>query len=238
MAKQGMTGQRDVLEAPRGLMNMITAGKVEAPERILSDWGQPYRLFEIGIKSYPCCYHLQRIIEATLELRRERHLRPEDIECIEVEVNAFFPTVVQHLEPRDEIETQFSLPHAVSIAMLHDDVRPAGFARATIADERFRRFRQKVKQVVREDWGWTPTGWTPRITYTLTNGEVIVREPKTEKGQPPALIDFDACIPKYRSCVDNLFPEQNVRRSIEMVRNLAALSDSSALMAEVAAIRN
>lgn len=238
MAMLGMTGQRDVLEAPRGLMNMITAGKVESPERILDDWGRPYRIFEIGIKSYPCCYHLQRIIEATVELRRERQLRPEDIERVEVEVNAFFPTVVQHLEPRDEIETQFSLPHAVSIAMLHDDVRPAGFARATIGDERFRRFRQKVKQIVREDWGWTPTGWTPRIKYTLTSGEVIVREPLTARGQPPALIDFDGCVPKYRGCVDDLLPAQNVQRSIDMVRSLATLPDVSALVAEVAAIRN
>lgn len=235
MAQLGMTGQPDVLEAPRGLMNMITGGKVESPEKILGDWGNPYRIFEVGIKSYPCCYHLQRIIEATVALRHERGLRPEDIERIEVEVNAFFPTVVQHLEPRDEIETQFSLPHALAIAMLHDDVRPAGFARATIDDERFRRFRQKVRQVVREDWGWTPTGWTPRITYILTNGEVIVREPLTAKGQPPALIDFDACIPKYRGCVDELLPARNVQRSIEMLRNLSTLPDASALVAEVAA---
>ncbi len=237
MAAQGMTGQPDVLEAPRGLMNMITAGKVEAPEKIVADWGKPYRIFEVGIKSYPCCYHLQRIIEATLELKRERSLRPEDIERIDVEVNAFFPTVVQHLEPRDEIETQFSLPHAVSIAMLHDQVLPAGFARRNIDDERFRRFRKKVKQIVREEWGWTPTGWTPRITYTLANGEAIVREPKTARGQPPALIDFDACIPKYRGCVDDLLPAQNVQRSIEMLRGLASIPDTSALIAEVSAMR-
>lgn len=237
MAAEGMTGQLDVLEAPRGLMNMITGGKVEAPEKILADWAKPWRIFETGIKSYPCCYHLQRIIESTIALKNERGLRPEDIREVAVEVNAFFPTVVQHPEPRDEIETQFSLPHAVAIAMIEEQVLPAGFSRSRIEDERFRQFRPKVKTVVREDWGWTPTGWTPRITYTLATGEVVVREPQAAKGQPPALLDFDACIPKYRGCVDELLPAENVQRSIEMLRKLRDLPDAAALMAEVAAIR-
>jgi len=238
LAAEGMTGQTDVLEAPRGLMAMITAGKVESPQRILDDWGRPYRLMEIGIKSYPCCYHLQRIIETTLELKQARKLTPEQIESVSVEVNAFFPTVVQHPEPHNEIEAQFSLPHAVALAVIEGRVVPAGFSRRSIDDERFRHFRSKVKTVVREDWGWTPTGWTPRITYTLTSGEVIVREPQTAKGQPPAILDFDACIPKYRGCVEDLLPTERITRSVEMLRNLRHLKDASELVAEVAAARS
>jgi hypothetical protein len=90
--------------------------------------------------------------------------------------------------------------------------------------------------VVREDWGWTPTGWTPRITYTLTNGQIIVREPTTAKGQPPEILDFDACIPKYRSCVGDLLSDSQITRSIEMLRNLSQLEDVSLLVAEVSGI--
>ena len=237
MAAEGMTGQTDVLEAPRGLMNMITSGKVEAPEKILSEWGKPYRILEVGIKSYPCCYHLQRIIEATLDLRQTMKLTPSQVEKVDVEVNAFFPTVVQHLEPHDEIEAQFSLPHAVALAMHEDNVGPAGFSGASIEDERIKRFRSRVNMVVREDWGWTPTGWTPRITYTLASGETVVREPGLSKGQPPELLDFDACIPKYLGCVEALLPPERVQRSIDMLRNLRALPDAAALVAEVSAIR-
>lgn len=236
MAAEGMNGQPDVLEAPRGLMNMITGGKVDSPEKILSEWGRPYRIFEVGIKSFPCCYHLQRMIESAKELTHERGLRAEDIEKVEVEVNAFFPTVVQHPEPRNEVQAQFSLPHAVALGVLEDQIVPASFSRERIEDERFRRFRPKVKTIVREEWGWTPTGWDPRITYTLTSGETIVRQPKTAKGQPPALLSFDECIPKYHGCVDDLLPPQHVQRSIEMLRHLATLPDAAALVAEVAAI--
>jgi len=92
--------------------------------------------------------------------------------------------------------------------------------------------------VVREDWGWTPTGWTPRISYTLTNGEVIVREPTTAKGQPPAILDFDACIPKYRSCVGDLLSGGQISRSIEMLRNLSQLGDVSELVAELSGVNS
>ncbi|MEO6747008.1 MAG: MmgE/PrpD family protein [Caldimonas sp.] len=236
MAADGMTGQPDVLEAPRGLMNMITGGKVQAPEEILSEWGRPYRIFEVGIKSFPCCYHLQRMIESAQELTRERGLRADDIRQVDVEVNAFFPTVVQHPEPHNEIQAQFSLPHAVALGVLEDKIVPASFSRERIEDERFRQFRPKVKTIVREEWGWTPTGWDPRISYHLANGETVVREPKTARGQPPALLDFEQCIPKFHGCVDDLLSPERVQRSIEMLRNLATLPDASALVAEVAAI--
>lgn len=234
LAADGVTGQPDVLEAPRGLFHIITAGKVEAPERIVSDWGKPYRVLEVGIKHYPCCYHLQRIIEATLDLRRERGLSPDEVEEVSVEVNAFFPTVVQHAEPHNEIEAQFSLPHAIAIVMLDGEVLPAGFSMAKIEDERFRRFRAKVKTIVREDWGWNPTGWTPRITYRLRGGETVVREPKAARGQPPDLLSFEDCVPKYRGCVQGLLAEPRIARSLDLLRHLRQLPDVGELVHVVA----
>jgi 2-methylcitrate dehydratase PrpD len=225
LAADGFTGQPDILEAPRGLLNIITAGKVENPDGILADWGRPYRVLEIGIKEYPCCYHLQRMIESTLDLRQAGRLSADNIETIQVEVNAFFPTVVQHPEPRDEIEAQFSLPHAIAATLLEPRVLPASFSKTKINDSAFRNLRSKVRMIVREDWGWTPTGWTPRIAYRLKSGEEIVVEPPRAKGQPPDLLSFEACIGKYRGCVTGLLPEPQVAKSIDILRSLESCRD-------------
>ncbi len=233
LAADGFTGQPDILEAPRGLLNIITAGKVENPDGILGDWGRPYRVLEVGIKHYPCCYHLQRIIEATLDLREQGKVSADNVESVQVEVNAFFPTVVQHPEPRDAVEAQFSLPHAVATALLEPRVLPSSFAKAKIDEPQFRALRAKVRMVVREDWGWTPTGWTPRIAYRLKSGEEIVVEPKRAKGQPPDLLSFDTCISKYRDCVEGLLPEDNIVKSVEMLRSLEACGDLRDLAALV-----
>lgn len=234
LAADGFTGQPDALEAPRGLFNIITAGKVESPDRILSDWGRPYRVLEVGIKQYPCCYHLQRIIEATVALRDAGELSADAIESVQVEVNAFFPTVVQHPEPHDEIEAQFSLPHAVAAAILDPRVLPASFGRDRIEAPAFRALRDKVRMVVREDWGWTPTGWTPRIAYRLRDGREIVRTPERSLGQPPELLSFGACVPKYLGCVEGVVPEPHLSRSIEILRSLERCADVGELIRAVA----
>ncbi|OGA22927.1 MAG: hypothetical protein A3H34_01640 [Betaproteobacteria bacterium RIFCSPLOWO2_02_FULL_67_19] len=234
LAADGFTGQPDVLEAPRGLFNIITAGKVENIDGIVTDWGRPYRVLEVGIKQYPCCYHLQRIIETTVGLRDSGRLIADEVQEVQVEVNAFFPTVVQHPEPRDAIEAQFSLPHAVAAALLEPRVLPSSFSMEKVNDERFRQFRRKARMVVREDWGWTPTGWTPRIVFRLRNGSEIVERPERSKGQPPQLLSFDECVPKYRGCVEGLVPELGIARSIEMLRSLEDCADVGELMRTVA----
>ena len=101
-----------------------------------------------------------------------------------------------------------------------------------IDDERFRQLR-KVRMVVREDWGWTPTGWTPRIAYRLRDGSEIVEQPERSRGQPPDLLAFDACVPKYRGCVEGLVPQQDIARSIEMLRSLEVSADIGELMRTV-----
>lgn len=234
LAADGFTGQPDILEAPRGLFNIITGGKTENVDGIVSDWGRPYRVLEVGIKQYPCCYHLQRIIESTVALRDAGRLTPDNVEEIQVEVNAFFPTVVQHPEPHDEIEAQFSLPHAIAAALLEPRVLPSSFSKSKIEASAFKQLRRKVRMVVREDWGWAPTGWTPRIRYLLRDGSELVEEPTRSKGQPPALLSFDACIEKYRGCVQSVLREDQIARSIEILRSLDTCESVDKLMRAVA----
>jgi 2-methylcitrate dehydratase PrpD len=231
LAGDGFTGQKDILEAPRGLFNLITGGKVENPAGIIDDWGKPYRIREIGIKSYPCCYHLQRIIETTVDLKNAGEIKPDELESVQVEVNAFFPTVVQHPKPVDPITAQFSLPHAVAIALHEDRITPASFAQEKIEDPTLMAMRDRVQMVVREDWGWTPTGWTPRITYTRKDGSVHVSEPERAKGQPPQLLSFDQCISKYRDCVDRFMPAHSIETSIDVMRNLDQKENINELIA-------
>lgn len=234
VAKDGYTGQLDILEAPRGLFNLICADKVEAPEKILEDWGKPYRIHEVGIKEFPCCYHLQRMIETALELRDGEGLRPDQIAEIEVHVNAFFPTVVQHNEPSNEIEAQFSLPHALAVGLLEDVIDQKSFSAERIADPAFQQVRGLVKTVVREDWGWSPTGWTPRITFSLKDGRRILREPEHSRGQPPNLFSFAECEPKFRKCVTERLSEDAIQVALECLSRLEREEDISRLIAALA----
>ena len=52
-----------------------------------------------------------------------------------------------------------------------------------------------------------------------------MREPKTARGQPPALLTFDQCIDKYRGCVEGLLPQERIARSIELLRDFRRAPD-------------
>lgn len=233
LAKEGYTGQPDVLEAPRGWLHVVTGGDVENPESIIDDWGKPFRILEAGIKQYPCCYHLQRLIETAVDVRQELNLEADDVRKIKVEVNPFFPTVVQHPEPRDEMEAQFSLPQAMAAALIDDRVLPSSFSRESIAAAPYQAFRKKVETHVREDWSWSPIGWTPNMEFTLRDGTVVTRQPESSKGQPPNLLAFDDVIEKYENCLDTMLPRERIDESLALLRNLETVCDLSAVVEAV-----
>lgn len=230
LAADGLTGQCDILESPRGLLNIITAGKVKSLDAIIDSWGKPFRVMEVGIKEFPCCYHLQRIISSAQDLRKTGEISADRVEAIDVDVNSFFPTVVQHPEPVNDVEAQFSLPHAIAAALLEPRVLPESFSRAKINAPEFKAMRRRVRMHIREDWGWAPTGWIPRIVYKLSDGRQIVDTPDVARGQPPGLLSFDECIPKYRGCTERRLPKQVIDTSIEIVRKLECCEDVANLL--------
>jgi 2-methylcitrate dehydratase PrpD len=230
LAADGFTGQPDIFEAPRGLFHILNGGKIPTTEDVLGNWGRPYRLLEIGIKMYPCCYHLQRIIEAIVKLKQEHHLAARDITEVQVEVNLFIPQVIQYPEPGNEDEVQFSLPHAVAAALLEDKISPRSFSDEKLRDESFKEMRQKVKMVVREEWGWATIGWSPIITVSRNNGEKLTTTLATARGQPPNILDFDEVVEKYRICTEGRLGAENVHRTAEMIRALESCQDISEII--------
>lgn len=234
LAADGYTGQTDILEAPRGVFNLICADKVEDFQPIMEAWGKPYRIHEVGIKEFPCCYHLQRMIETAIDLRKTEGVTAAQIAEIEVHVNAFFPTVVQHNEPRHEIEAQFSLHHALAVGLLEDEIDQKSFGAARITDPSFCALRSKVKMVVRDDWGWSPAGWTPHITIRLQDGRTIIREPGHSRGHPPHTFSFAECEPKFRKCVVARMPEAQITIALAELAELEKAQSLDRLVSALA----
>lgn len=233
LAAEGFTGQPDIFEAPRGLFHIINGGKIPSTEDVLGAWGKPYRLMEIGVKMYPCCFHLQRIIEATVNLKREHHVSASNVDEVQVEVNLFIPQIIQYPEPRNEDETQFSLQHAIAAALLEKKVSPESFADDKIRDASFGAMRRRVKMVVREEWGWATIGWSPIITIILKNREKLSTTIVAARGQPPNLLSFDEVMEKYGICTSPRLEAERINRSANMIRALETCKNIAEVVREV-----
>ncbi len=230
LAGDGFTGRADILEAPGGLFEIITGGKIPTTEEVVEAWGKPFRVMSVGIKMYPCCYHLQRIIDGVKALKQESSVRPSEIKRIQVEVNTFIPQIIRYEEPANEEEAQFSLAHAVAVAALEEDIVPRSFGDEKILDPSFRDLRKKVEMIVRKDWGWGTVGWTPRITMILEDGRTLSAEPSRAKGQPPELLGFDDVVEKYRACVGPEAKAERANASMKMLRELEGVEDVNELI--------
>ena len=232
LAAGGFTGKPDIFEGERGFFQIITAGKIPAAEAVLEPWGKPFRVMQVGIKRYPCCFQMASSIDSAFDLKREHGLSAGDIEEIRVEVNLLFAEIIRYPEPRDEAETQFSIQHALAAAILEERLMPSSFTVAKIKDESFKAMRQKVKMVVREEWGWSMI-FKPIITIVLKNGKQISKQPAGAVGQAPNLLGFDDVVEKYSICTEPRIAQSKVHASIEMLRTLENCNNINEIIMEL-----
>lgn len=128
LARRGITGPREVFEGNKGFMETI-AGPFAL------DWQR--EMLEIvprtNLKQFNAEFHSQSVLEGILELREQAHLRPKDIERVEIEIFAVAYHIIGGGEEGDKFcvrtkeEADHSLPYLVAVALLDGEVTPAQY---------------------------------------------------------------------------------------------------------------
>lgn len=136
LAQAGVEGADDVLGGC-GWLHAFSGGQTEHwPDALVL--GLPYALDQPGFeqKRYPCCYMMHKMIQATIELRREHGLSLEGLERAHVVTPRGGTSALIHPWPTEGLAAKFSGPYAVvgpladgrmSLASFDDDAvrRPA-----------------------------------------------------------------------------------------------------------------
>lgn len=137
LAERGMTGPNEVFEGKDGYFTAY-AGSVDE-DKVLRGLGDRYGIMDIYFKPYPCCRHLHGAIDAVRELKRIYGLRPSHVRAIRV---GTYEVAARHdrRDCRNLLDAQMSLPYAVALALVQDDVALQGFR----PDEGLRRKLQPV----------------------------------------------------------------------------------------------
>ncbi len=234
LAAEGFTGAPDILEAPRGFFDLMTAGKPTAPEDVVNRWGNPWRVLDVGIKKYPCCYHMQRIVESAVLLKKEHGIDAADVAGVEVDVNPMLPQVIRHPEPANAEEAQFSLPQGIAAALLEEEITPHSFSDERVRDEACSDMRRRVKTIVHDEWGWATIGWVPITTIVMKDGRRFSKKLEHARGEPPNLLPFEEVRQKYETCVGSILTRRQVEESTRLVLGLEKLDSIGKLIDSVA----
>jgi 2-methylcitrate dehydratase len=184
LAMRGITGPQEVFEGNKGLMDAIT-GHFDL------DWSKENLevVRRTSVKKYNAEFHSQSALEGILELRSSEHIRPEDIQDIQIDIF----DVAYHIigggeegdkqQVRTKEEADHSLPYMVAVALLDGDVSPAQYAPERIVSEDVQSLLRKVTIRPNEEFSNRfPAEMPCRVQITLKDGRQLSVEKQDYEG--------------------------------------------------------
>ena len=180
LAKEGLVGNPDIVTY---ISNFIGKERV-FPEKFIENLGIEWRVHDIWIKKYPCCFYMHRHLDAMLELMQQEKISYEQVERITAHISKL-EEVCNRPEPKSLGDLQFSFHHALSSILLDKDVNFKHVAPEKIEDPKFIEARKKVELQIHPEWVPQYGMDTPaRIDVQLRDGRIFSRERMHAIGAP------------------------------------------------------
>lgn len=181
LAMIGAPGPLQILEGPQGFFAAMCANA--DPATVCQHLESPWLIHETTFKPWPSCRHTHVAIEAALQLRDL-----VDHQCIaELSFETFADAITfcDNAHPQTPHEGRFSLQHSIAIAMLVGHPLLKHFERDWLerADAQALRSRTSVSINPIIDSRY-PDHMSGRLTATLTDGTVLVRDVVDALGDP------------------------------------------------------
>lgn len=163
-AALGATGFTTIFEGDRGLIRMSGTEHFD-PDTLIGGLGSRWMLADITYKPWPTCRWTHQPLTALVKAAAMAHIAPQQIERIIIGTNMLLCTPrFMNPAPRTFCSRQFSIPHAVAMALLGIPVGPAWLDEAQDGDQDVKALRERV--YVEE---WEPAN---RFASHIVRGQV------------------------------------------------------------------
>ena len=227
LAKLGFTGNPTILEGRGGFMD-LWAGQPDFDLPL----GDGFRVMEIGVKKYPCCYLEQRNIDGVLELIAEHNISWDDVESVEHEINHTVSLYLKYPQPETGEDARFSLEHSTAACFLDKQVFLSSYTDEKAQDPKFREARQKVKVTVHPEWEGGYFTFNSPVTIRMKDGTEYGKLCVSAKGDPSKRLSTDEVMKKYLDSIDfaGTFSRGRAEQAAEMTLALDEVKDVSELM--------
>jgi 2-methylcitrate dehydratase PrpD len=224
LAGKGVTGSPFVLEgtALKGGFTQITVRQEPKPERITDKLGEHYSIMDVYFKPYTACRHTHGAAQATLALLKEKKIAPADIDSISVSAYAIASLAVGKGVPDDGsfVSAQFSIPYVVAVCILDGALGPVQLTERRIADPAVIALAKKVTVKPDDELNkMYPDKTASRIEILLKNGERLVKQVDTPKGDPRDPMEADDIAVKVKFFSGKRDPKK-IERIIDVIMNL------------------
>ena len=229
LAAAGMTGPRNILEAPYGGFFSLFSGPEAKPAETVAALGQNFRIAGTGIKIYACCRGLHSPIEALLDIVVPRKVRSQDVAAIIIHGA---PRTVRQFSKRQidsVLDGQFSLPYSMAVAVLYGEATLAQFSPPQADNPEVRSLMDRVE--VRGDRDLAPYE-EPSVEVRLVSGKSIVNHVPISKGNFARPVSAEELARKHQTVGEPAMGEKldTLRRMLGELEQLDDFRQVSALL--------
>ncbi len=145
MARHGYTASPRALEAPRGFAQVVSTKC--AWNEATDELGQRFEISFNSYKPFACGIVIHPSIDACVQLR-ERGVRAEDVERIELKVHSLVLELTGKKEPADGLQSKFSVYHGCAAGLLFGRAAEPEFEDHIVTREDVVALRRKVVATV------------------------------------------------------------------------------------------
>jgi 2-methylcitrate dehydratase PrpD len=236
LAQAGMTASALAIEGPQGLLHAMDSERATV-DAAAADLGTRWEILDTGItvKLYPSCAGTHPALDAILDLRRRHSLTADQVDRIDVDVDAITPTILIHDRPATGLEGKFSMPFCAAAAMVRGQVGIDTFEAATVADPAIAAMMPRVAMRVDPSLEGRGAALTQaRVTLTLRDGRVLTQDANGARGypaQPASDRELDA---KFLACAQRTLPLRAAEGALASLRAIEQLGDVRTLTALLA----
>lgn len=197
VGRLAIPGPDDILGGKRGFLAALT--DTPKPEYLTDFSGDEYAIEGIYQKVHAACRHCHPAIDATLDMRKDLHLQPDQIKKIEVHTYKLAVGSHDHTDIRGISSAKLSTPFAVALAVVKGSCGYADYNEDNLNDYWIKNLTQKVRVV--EDENLTAQSLAvrgARVTIYLKNGEEYEASCLCPKGEPENPLSQQELEEKFR----------------------------------------
>lgn len=231
LAREGFTGASAILEGEKGFFR-ATAPEY-AVERVTAGLGREYRLLENSYKIYPSCRHTHSGADLAIKLAREG-LDPETVEAVRIKTYSGAVDLVGNAKPATSYQAKFSYAYCVCYALVHGKLDLDSFNVAEGIEPAVQQLLSRCRvEADPEIEKLYPSRWPAGLEIDLVGGQILRERTDYPRGDPENPAPPEEMREKFAGLTRRVWPEDKIRRVLEMLGRLEELTQIGGLFTGV-----